>query len=395
MAPGARRSARAGRPSAPRARTRSPGRGRSRPRRWLAAALEAFEDQLALRRGTPGPSSATSIAGGPAPLPTRSSIIELRRRDAQRVVEHDPHDPRDAARSACAHGAVADSSSTIATLALRRAQVELGGDRARSLDELDRLAAQRELGVDPAEVEQVLGEAARAGATAPGRGRRARARRRCRPARSRGPPRAARASCRAMRAACGARARRSRRTRVARPPGGAAARASSRTPRASSPISSETLVARHDERAHLVLIERPASRRAAGAAGAAGATTVRCRAASRRRGRPARRRGTRSYDAVRGGDVVDVPDHLEHEYGRSSRWPAGRGSGRRRRGKPIWSVTRAPCGGVSASRPERRVRGVASVVSAAQPARSRSPRRSRARRWLREPPAASRCFAAA
>ena len=38
------------------------------------------------------------------------------------------------------------------------AQLELGGDRAGQLAELDRLGAQRRLGVQAAEVEQVGGE---------------------------------------------------------------------------------------------------------------------------------------------------------------------------------------------------------------------------------------------
>ena len=161
--------------------------------------------------GTPGPSSATSIDGGPAPLRDRAPrSIECGGGDLERVVEHDSHDPRDAAGVGLRPGAVADLVEHDRDLALLRAQVELGRHRARGLDELDRLVAQLEPGIDAAEVEQVLREPRQPPRLQPARARRARARRRRRPDRWRGPRPAARASCRATRAACAAHGRPSR-----------------------------------------------------------------------------------------------------------------------------------------------------------------------------------------
>ena len=125
------------------------------------------------------------------------------------------------------HGPGGAGTSSV-DVALGGAQLELGRDRAAQLAELDRLLAQRDGGVEPAEVEQLARQAREAPQLALGagdlllgvvvveRGRRA------------GPPRAARSCPAATSAACAARARRWRRTRAAPPPGGAAPPASRR-----------------------------------------------------------------------------------------------------------------------------------------------------------------------
>ena len=123
------------------------------------------------------------------------------------------------------HGPGGAGTSSV-DVGLGRAQLELGGHRAAQLAELDGLVAQRHVGVEPAEVEQLAGQPRQApqlalGARAPGAGRPP-----GRDGRRAGPPRAARSCPAARSAACAARARPLRRTSAAPPPGGAARAAS-------------------------------------------------------------------------------------------------------------------------------------------------------------------------
>ena len=105
----------------------------------------------------------------------------------------------------------------------RRALRELGGDRAASSRELDRLRAQRDLRVEAREVEQVGRELREPVELAPGQLELAQSSRSTSPSREI-LARAARASPRATSAASAARATRSRRTHAARAPGGRSAR---------------------------------------------------------------------------------------------------------------------------------------------------------------------------
>ncbi len=193
--------------------------------------------------GTPGPWSQTLSRAHPSAAATATSTLEVRRGDPQGVVEQDAHDLRHRARvglrPAGLHGRMNLQPRPAGRRPIGRGgELELGGHRARELAELQRLAAQRDLGVEAAQVEQVGGQAREPARLLPARASRARGHPRCRAARSAGRPRAAPASRRARPAGCAARARPSPRTRGVRPPGGAAASACPRTHGVSSPTSS-------------------------------------------------------------------------------------------------------------------------------------------------------------
>ena len=89
---------------------------------------------------------------------------------AQRVVDQDPHHAGDRVRVAAAPARAVGRDDLDRGVALAGAQAELGRDGARELAELDRLGAQRDRGVEPREVEQLLGERREAQQLAP-RGR--------------------------------------------------------------------------------------------------------------------------------------------------------------------------------------------------------------------------------
>ena len=136
------------RPCARPARARSPGRARSRPpSRRPRRGGSARRCARAPRAGRPGrgrrrrrvdaalvATSASTRSARPAARSAARCRSGCARRARTRV--------RVAARPA---GAVRAASTSIAHAALARAQLELGGHRARQLAELDRLRAQRHL----------------------------------------------------------------------------------------------------------------------------------------------------------------------------------------------------------------------------------------------------------
>ena len=77
---------------------------------------------------------------------------------AQRVVDQDAHDAGHGAGVAAAPARPGRRRDLELDLGLGRAQLELGGHRAAQLAELDGLVAQRDVGVEPAEVEQLAGQ---------------------------------------------------------------------------------------------------------------------------------------------------------------------------------------------------------------------------------------------
>src|SRR3954453_11698500 len=117
----------------------------------LSAALEALEDPVAVLGRDAGAAILHDHAHGP--------VAQLRMgADGpvavdKRVVEQDPHDLRDAAR-------VAERPDDVVAvdLDLLTARRELGPDGPQDRPDLDELGAQRDAGVDAAEVEQVAGE---------------------------------------------------------------------------------------------------------------------------------------------------------------------------------------------------------------------------------------------
>ena len=87
-----RRRAPASRPSARRARGRSPGRGRSRPPRWRVRPRWKRSKICSRSAGcTPGPRSTTSTCGAVGVAADGHADRLARRAVAQRVVEQDPH----------------------------------------------------------------------------------------------------------------------------------------------------------------------------------------------------------------------------------------------------------------------------------------------------------------
>ena len=125
--------------------------------------------------------------------------------------------------------------------ALLEAALELGADRAGELAELDGLRAHLDLRVEPAEVQQLGGQALQARGLRAGAGDLLAGPPRRRSRRPRGRRAAAPATTRATSAACAARATRSRRRRAGPAPGGAARPASSVSARPRSPTSSLTV----------------------------------------------------------------------------------------------------------------------------------------------------------
>ena len=145
---------------------------------------------------------------------------------AQGVVEQDAHHAGHGARIAAAPARPGRRGDLEVDLALGGAQLELGRHGAAQLAQLDGLLAQRHVGVEPAEVEQLAGQARQAPQLALGTEDLAPGVLLVERLRRAGPPRAARSCPAARSAACAARARRSRRTSAAPPPGGAARAAS-------------------------------------------------------------------------------------------------------------------------------------------------------------------------
>ena len=136
-----------------------------------AAALEALEDQVALVRGHARARVVDRDRGARAPRrPASPGRRCPRARSAARC------------RAGCAgsramapgsprpqHGPVGGATSS-ATPPPRRAALELGADRAGQLAQLDGLAAQLDLGVEAAEVQQLGGQAAEPRSLRPGAG---------------------------------------------------------------------------------------------------------------------------------------------------------------------------------------------------------------------------------
>ena len=87
----------------------------------------------------------------------------IRWRHAQRVVEQDAQDPRDAAGVGLRPGVPSIWSSTTATSRSRARSVELGGHRARVSTSSTGSLRSSSSGIEAAEVEQVGGQAARGG----------------------------------------------------------------------------------------------------------------------------------------------------------------------------------------------------------------------------------------
>ena len=238
--------------------------------------------------GTPGPRSATSTvascAGGGHADRAAAAV-------AQRVVDQDPHDAGDRVGVAAAPARAVGRDDLDRGVALAGAQPELGRHGARELAELDRLRAQRDRGVEPREVEQLLGERREALQLAPRGGDLALRVGDVGAARRRGPPRAAPSCPGASSAACAARATRSPRTRAAPTPGGAAppacarARGRGRRPRRGR--------CRAASRRSGPRSRSAARRRAGGRAGAAACWRAGTRARPRRAGRRRRRRAAR------------------------------------------------------------------------------------------------------
>ena len=77
---------------------------------------------------------------------------------AQGVVDQDAHDARHGAGIAAAPARPGRRRDLELDVGLGGAQLELGGHRAAQLAELDGLVAQRHVGVEPAEVEQLAGQ---------------------------------------------------------------------------------------------------------------------------------------------------------------------------------------------------------------------------------------------
>ena len=120
-----------------------------------AAALEALEDALlVLRRHADADVGDLERREGPV---VRGLDRDLRagRREAQRVVEQDAERPRDGSRVAAGPARAGRRHHLDGDLARARSMRELRGDRPRDLRELGRLGAQRRLGVEAREVQQV------------------------------------------------------------------------------------------------------------------------------------------------------------------------------------------------------------------------------------------------
>ena len=107
--------------------------------------------------GMPGPWSVTETPALPAAGGGDRDQLALRA-VAERVVDQDPHHARDGVGVAAAPAALGRRQHAQLDVELARAQVELGRHRARQLAELDRLRAQLDGGVEPAEVEQLAGQ---------------------------------------------------------------------------------------------------------------------------------------------------------------------------------------------------------------------------------------------
>src|SRR4051812_23368987 len=128
-------------------------------RRPLArgAALEAPEDARVLARREPRAAVGDAHDRGVAAGHDRRRDEPPARAVAQRVVEQDAEDPRDRGLVGGRQRAVAVELERDAGLA--GARVELRVERGGDLAQLDRLGAQRNVAVEPAEVEQVRRQA--------------------------------------------------------------------------------------------------------------------------------------------------------------------------------------------------------------------------------------------
>ena len=153
------------------ARGRWRARGRSRPRPTARCRARSARRSARDRRATtPGPVVVDGDRGVLAVVGGHDADGRGRRRVAQRVVEQDAHarGPRRSGRRGPSTARAAAGTSSV-DLALGGAQLELGGHRAAQLAELDGLLAQRHVGVEPAEVEQLAGQAAPGAAARAGR----------------------------------------------------------------------------------------------------------------------------------------------------------------------------------------------------------------------------------
>jgi hypothetical protein len=117
--------------------------------------VEALEDVLALLRRDARPLVGDRDAGGARGGGRGDGDHLPLRAVAERVVEQDPHHARDGVGVAAAPAALGRRHHAQLDVELARAQVELGGHRPHQLAELDRLRAELDRRVEPAEVEQL------------------------------------------------------------------------------------------------------------------------------------------------------------------------------------------------------------------------------------------------